>query len=314
MVEISIIVPVYEVEEYLNRCVESILEQSYKDFELILVDDGSTDKSPMICDNWAKKDNRVIVIHKENGGASSSRNCGLKIAKGKWITFIDSDDWINRDMLCILHRYAVQYDIPMVIGGIKICKEYTKQCIYSFDNIDIKVLSRKDLLNRFFRINGESDTHSVWGMIVKRELLDGYHFIEGRMNEDVETCYYLSRKCDSALYVNVPLYNYFKNNKGVTNSCFNKKKLDLIYIWDIVREQVNRYTPEYRYACDMNYKRASFTLLTQMNINGYDHSDPYMKKVKKRLKRAVISSFFDLLKWKMPLNRKVLLLLDCIIP
>lgn len=96
MPEISVIVPVYKAEQYLDRCVKSILEQTYQNFELILVDDGSPDNSPSLCDEWAKNDNHIYVIHKENGGASSARNAGLKIAKGRWIAFADSDDWLDR--------------------------------------------------------------------------------------------------------------------------------------------------------------------------------------------------------------------------
>lgn len=101
MPKISIIVPVYNVEKYLRKCIDSILNQTFKDFELILIDDGSTDESGKICDEYNLKDNRIKVIHKENGGLSSARNAGLDIAQGEYIGFVDSDDWIESDQICI---------------------------------------------------------------------------------------------------------------------------------------------------------------------------------------------------------------------
>jgi len=310
MPEISVIVPVYKAEQYLGRCVKSILEQTYQNFELILVDDGSPDNSPILCDEWAKNDNRIHVIHKENGGASSARNAGLKEAKGKWIAFADSDDWLDRVALKTLYDLANQYNVPMAIGGMRVVQDYTDAPVVTKQ--DAKVLSHADLMSRFFRLNGEPDTHSVWGAIIQRDILDGYSFIEGKMNEDVETCYYLARKCETAVYIDAPLYNYFKNIEGVTNSGFSKKKLDLLDIWDIVQKQVEQFTPEYSYACEMNCKRARFTLLTQMNLNGYDHNDPFMIETKKRLKKEVRKAFWTLMRWKMPINRKIMLTLVCL--
>ena len=312
MPEISVIVPVYKAEQYLERCVKSILEQTYQNFELILVDDGSPDGSPILCDKWAKKDSRVHVIHKKNGGASSARNAGLKIAKGNWIAFADSDDWLDRTALKTLYDLANQYNVPMAIGGMRVVQEYTDaQTVAKQKTV---VLSRADLMSRFFRLNGEPDTHSVCATLIRRDILEAYHFIEGKMNEDVEACYYLARKCEGAVCTNKPVYFYFKNVEGVTNSGFSKKKLDLLDIWDIVQKQVEQFTPEYCYACEMNCKRARFTLLTQMNLNGYDYHDPFMIETKKKLKREVREAFWKLMKWKMPGSRKLILVIDCILP
>lgn len=307
---ISVIVPVYKSEKYLDRCVQSILNQTYQDFELILVDDGSPDNSPLLCDKWAENDSRVYVIHKENGGASSARNAGLKIAKGNWIAFADSDDWLDRTALKTLYDLANQYNVPMAIGGMRVVQEYTDaQTVAKQETV---VLSRADLMSRFFRLNGEPDTHSVCATLIRRDILEAYHFIEGKMNEDVEACYYLARKCEGAVCTNKPVYFYFKNVEGVTNSGFSKKKLDLLDVWDIVQKQVEQFTPEYSYACEMNYKRAYFTLLTQMKLNGYDHHDPFMLETKKELKREVRKAFWKLMRWKMPISRKALLVLACI--
>lgn len=314
MPEISVIVPVYNAEKYLDRCMNSIVNQTYRDFELILVDDGSPDSCPKMCDEWTQKDARIRVVHKKNGGASSARNAGLNVAKGNWIAFADSDDWLEITALETLYDLAIKYDVPMAIGGMVNAKG--EEGTYLVDEkleANIQKFSQTDLLNRFFRVNGEPDTHSVCATLIRRDILEDYHFIEGKMNEDVEACYYLARKCEGAVYTSKPVYFYFKNVEGVTNSGFSKKKLDLLDVWDIVQKQVEQFTPEYSYACEMNCKRARFTLLTQMNLNGYDHNDPFMIETKKRLKFELRKSFWKLMKWKMPLSRKLLLLILIVI-
>ena len=128
---ISIIVPIYKVEKYLSRCIDSILAQTYKNLEIILVDDGSPDKCPEICDKYAKEDSRIKVIHKKNGGVSSARNAGLDVATGKYIFFVDSDDIITEDALSNLYEKATEAKAKLAIGGIT--QIYQSVEIYSLD-------------------------------------------------------------------------------------------------------------------------------------------------------------------------------------
>ena len=116
---ISIVVPVYNVERYLPRCIESILRQTYTNFELILVDDGTPDRSGIICDRYAERDSRIRVIHKENGGVSTARNTGIDAAKGEWITFVDSDDWVSDEYLKTLTTHLHNNSYDLVIGGFE---------------------------------------------------------------------------------------------------------------------------------------------------------------------------------------------------
>ncbi len=305
--EISVIVPVYKAEKYLDCCVESILNQTFSNIELILVDDGSPDCSSKICDEWEAKDLRVRVIHKDNGGASSARNAGIAKAKGEWIFFVDSDDWIELDAVRYLYNIAQTEQVQMVIGEVR--KFQDGEFVELAKNAsEIGVFTQRELLDRFFRINGERDRHSCCGTLISADILKGYHFIEGIMNEDVETCYYLARKCERAAYSNKPLYNYFVNNSSATHREFTEKNLDLLNVWNIVLKQTKKYTPEYTEACDMNCRRARFTLLAQMYINGYDKTNPDMHDVKKALQSEVRQSFWKLMKWRMPISRKILML------
>ena len=111
---VSIIIPIYNVEQYLDRCIKSVINQTYKNIEIILVDDGSTDKCPEICDQYAQKDNRIVVIHKENGGLSSARNAGMKVLKGEYMLFADSDDWIKENTVEELLQIAIEHDVDFV--------------------------------------------------------------------------------------------------------------------------------------------------------------------------------------------------------
>jgi len=115
MPKISIIVPIYNVEPYLRKCIESILKQTFTDFELILINDGSTDNSPIICNEYAATDNRVVVIHKKNAGVSAARNAGLEIAKGEWVGFMDSDDWCDPEMYKFLFNNAIQHGVDISV-------------------------------------------------------------------------------------------------------------------------------------------------------------------------------------------------------
>ena len=118
--KISVIVPVYKVEKYLDRCVESIVNQTYKNLEIILVDDGSPDNCPVMCDEWAEKDERIRVIHKENGGLADARNAGMNIATGDYIGFVDSDDWIEPNMYEVLLKNALKYDADISRCGLSV--------------------------------------------------------------------------------------------------------------------------------------------------------------------------------------------------
>lgn len=309
-VQISIIVPVYKAEQYLDRCVKSILNQTFTNLELILVDDGSPDRCPEICDAWERKDSRIKVIHKQNGGAGAARNAGLQVACGKYIGFVDSDDWIEANMYQELHQLATKYDADMVI-----CNRFDRSGKRIADkDVVIESWNKDDCMDHFFRVHGENDTHAIWNRLIKRENLKNFKFIEGRMNEDVHACYYFCLMSSKTVYTNKQYYHYVFNDEGVTNNKFTLKKLDLLYVWDEVRKLVESESPEYKAACEINMKRARFTLLSKMYIDGYDRNDSELKQTKRILKKDVRKDYFELMKWKMPINRKLLLTILALLP
>ncbi len=175
---ISVIVPVYKVEEYLNRAVESIVNQTYRNLEIILVDDGSPDACPAMCDAWAQKDSRIRVIHKENGGVSSARNAGLKAASGYWISFVDSDDWIHRQFFEILIQGG-ENDGDIISSGFTRTANFSECDEPQCGTLRTVLISPRELTNwknRFY----------VWGKLYKRTVLNGFLFDEAvSYGEDV---------------------------------------------------------------------------------------------------------------------------------
>lgn len=224
--KISIIVPIYNVEKYLNRCIKSILNQEFKDFELILVDDGSQDNCSKICDEYSLIDNRVKVIHKTNGGLSSARNAGLEIAKGYYIGFVDSDDWISKDMYKVLYELCVKYDCDIAECCYK--KVYDEGNIKEIKSgYDIKMLSNLEVLEEMYKDSFAGSTVS-WNKLYKNELFKNIKFPEGKLNEDQFTTYKLYYKSKNIVAINRCMYYYYQSNESITRSKFSIKRLDAI--------------------------------------------------------------------------------------
>ncbi len=217
---ISVIIPVYNVEQYLYDCLISVIDQSYFDIEIILVDDGSTDNSGEICNIFASRDERIKVIHKENGGLSSARNAGLDIARGKFIIFVDSDDYLNRDM------------IEKLYGALELSKAEIACCDYTTlkfnDEIsdNIEVLKQRDAISRLFDDDGFKCF--AWNKIYKRSLFSNIRYPEGKLFEDITTTYQLFKKVNKIVYIKEKLYYYRQRENSITKTNFNKRNRDLI--------------------------------------------------------------------------------------
>ena len=222
---ISVIVPVYKVEKYLDECVESIINQTYTDIEVILVDDGSPDNCPQMCDAWEKKNKRIKVIHQKNGGISAARNAALDIACGEYIYFVDSDDFIEATALEYLHKLIVEYNVPMVIGGYRIISadgEYDQKVLPD-GNIEVTVLDEYKLW--------ELTAHNmagvvVWSKLYKAELWKDCRFPIGKIHEDNGVMLEILPKCHRVVYSNKPIYNYRINLQGIMHTKFSIKNLD----------------------------------------------------------------------------------------
>lgn len=230
MPKISVIVPVYKVEKYINQCIDSILAQTFSDFELILVDDGSPDKCGEICDEYAKKDSRIHVIHQENGGLSAARNTGIDWANAnsdsEWITFIDSDDWVHREYLRLLYSDAIALNV-----NVSSCFMLS---VNDNDNIEpeIKIVNATLLQPKSLRYSDGLTWHIIcvpaWGKIYKKLLFGEIRFPLGRINEDVFTTYKVIFACNEIAWNSSPLYFYRLSEASIMRSEWTPKRLDAI--------------------------------------------------------------------------------------
>ncbi|MBR1467650.1 MAG: glycosyltransferase family 2 protein [Bacteroidaceae bacterium] len=228
----SIILPVYKVEKYLHECIDSILNQSFCDFEVILVDDGSPDKCPQICEEYAKKDNRIKVIHKANGGQADARNVGLEAAKGEYICYIDSDDFLA-------HNGVLQLLAEKTKGNPEIVHYKFKERFESDGHIancrfDYKVPTKGRSLADIYGdlIDKDAYYNSAWSKIIRRELLleNNIRFEKGIVGEDNEWYYHVIMVANSLVLVDEPLYVYRRRQGSTTTSTTRKNLLDQLYV------------------------------------------------------------------------------------
>ena len=227
MPAISVIVPVYKVEEYVKPCINSILAQSFTDFELILVDDGSPDQCGVICDSFAEKDSRIIVIHKENGGLSDARNKGIDIAKGEYLTFIDSDDLIHRDYLKTL--YTLITDNNADISACRFENFFDDQSIYKDKGFtsgsDLFICDGKTACLSYYNMTGSIDI-MAWGKLYRSSLFSDLRFPYGRINEDEGTVPLALYKAHKYVGTDRKLYFYRFRSDSIMNRPFTSKRFD----------------------------------------------------------------------------------------
>lgn len=222
---ISVIVPVYKVEKYINKCVESILNQTYKDYELILVDDGSPDNCGQICDSWAKKDNRIKVIHKENGGLSDARNVAVEIAKGDYITFIDSDDFIECDYLRILYNLIMETNAEIASCCPNVFWE-GETVARSGEEVHNSVLEPEEAFSNM--LYEDKLTNSAWGKIYSRQLFTNVRYPKGKLYEDMYVTYKLIMKSNRIVCTNLKLYNYLIRKNSIIGTIDIDHQLDML--------------------------------------------------------------------------------------
>lgn len=211
--KLSVIIPVYQVEATLDRCMESVLRQEVLDMEVILVDDGSPDKCPQMCDEWAQKDPRICVIHKENGGLSDARNAALDIAQGDYVTFVDSDDWISP------HTYKPLLDM-----------------MGDYDLLEYSIAGRLQLEDATFNsankywLQSKAYTHTyAWNKIYKRSLFSGIRYPKGKVFEDVYTLPLLLQKARKIATTRLGYYHYSFNPNGITATADGQKLAQLLH-------------------------------------------------------------------------------------
>lgn len=224
---VSVIVPVYNVEKYLDRCIESIRQQTYSNLQIILVDDGAKDKSGAMCDIWKEKDSRITVIHQENGGLSNARNTGIKQATGEYLVFVDSDDIVASDMIEELVGLLETEDADISICGVKHIFDESN-IKFDHDQAEVILYNRESAISEMWY--QKSFLPSAWGKAYKRALFKNLGFTEGILFEDIDVMHELFWRCNKIVYKNVPLYGYVHRENSITTTKFSKRDCDILHI------------------------------------------------------------------------------------
>ncbi|MDD5831769.1 MAG: glycosyltransferase, partial [Lachnospira sp.] len=222
---ISVIVPIYNVEKYLARCVDSIVNQTYKNLEIILVDDGSPDRCPQMCDDYAKKDSRIKVVHKKNGGLSDARNAGIAVATGEYISFIDSDDYVSDDFFeCLLD---VMNKENSDIAECSVVKFYEDNRFDEFsDDLSVKTYDTQDAMSALI---AENPFHQhVWNKLYKTELVKDIPYAVGKLNEDEFWTYRVFGRANKVARINKTMYYYFQRSSSIMGVGYNIRRLDAL--------------------------------------------------------------------------------------
>lgn len=285
---ISIIVPVYNVEKYLDRCVESIVNQTYNNLEIILIDDGSPDNCPVMCDNWAKKDSRIKVIHKENGGLSDARNVGLDVATGKYIAFVDSDDWIDAQMYQALYESIINTKSDIASCGAKrVWLDGRPTCELIKEANDC-VLERENAMKALISSNGLIQV--VWNKLYKRNVVEGILYPVGLIHEDEFWSWRVISRANRIVVLKESFYNYLQRDDSIMGTGFSKKSLLVVqakierqlFIEEVMPNLTDLGRLDLTYTC----MHIAIRILKSMN---YKEAVSYMQELKCTIRKYPIS-------------------------
>lgn len=307
MAKISVIIPVYGVEKYLDRCVRTVINQTHKDLEIILVDDGSPDNCPKICDEWASRDARIRTVHRENGGQSCARNTGLSMATGDYITFVDSDDWLANDIyehcMMLLEKHkeanAIQFDVNLT-DTPNACKDQASE--------EISIYKGKEILEYYL----ESSTRKSGGFSVCRCLFEAstakrYRFREGKINEDIDYKYKVLRDSHEWIITNKIGYFYWQGGNSTSSGKLKAKDFQLYEaaeeLYCLTR---NETYGRIAFLGKVKKARTPFSLLCRIAVWGIGDKSLNENDVVRQLVKEHRKNVVTLLKAPLPLSRKVL--------
>lgn len=278
---ISVIIPVYNVEKYLPECMSSVCGQSYKNLEILLIDDGSTDESGRICDQWREKDSRIKVIHQENRGLSAARNAGLEVCRGEYITFVDSDDCIKNRFIQCGYEISRQYQADIVCFGFRSftdAKELDGK--RRSGRKKIKVLNREEamkawLYKKYYNV-------AAWGKLYRKEMLEKIFFPEGKLHEDVGCTWKCFLKAGCVACSNEEMYGYRVRKGSIKNSDFKRQRLDYLTFTEEIMDVMDQKYPEYKNASVSRHFQGCVQILKDMPLTEEWRSE--RSQIEKQLK------------------------------
>lgn len=302
---ISVIVPVYNVEKYISRCVDSLLGQTYKNIEIILIDDGSNDDSSLICDHYASENKNIIAIHKNNGGQSSARNEGLMQARGQYIGFVDSDDWVSKDMYEYLYNLLIEYDADASSIWFVTCK--TEDDLVKVHQENINVLYGSEILEFHLKEALGSGAHSMCRCLFKASIIKGMRYPEGYVNEDIPFKFEALSKVDTFVNSNLVKYFYFQDSESTTRGGFKPKDLSLFPMTEKLYKMAYPYGGNIRKLAEIKKYRTDFSILSRIAYYGSECDDEYTDKIITKCTKKLRANYFRLLIAPIPISRKVIM-------
>ena len=281
---ISVIVPIYGVESYLQQCVDSIINQTYNNLEIILVDDESPDNCGEMCDEYALRDSRIRVIHKKNGGLSDARNAGLNVAQGEYIVFVDSDDWMELDGIEYMYHLAIENSADLVIGGVEKIDDETKQIITTTNNgtHELKVFDNKQEAIKEFFLNGCAS----WARLYKKDVHKGVLFPVDEINEDEAVVLNLIEQCNNIVKTNYVVYKYRYRSQSITSTRWHIKKLAWYEHCKANLEFVKKKYPELVNYAESRYYASIIWCLNNMTADVRQFSNK-IKELRKVLRKEM---------------------------
>lgn len=305
--KISVIIPVYNVEQYLEKCLDSILNQTYKNIEIILVNDGSIDKSGVICDEYSRKYNNIKVFHKENGGVSSARNLGIDNATGQYLAFVDPDDYIDPNMYEILVKKIVETNSDIAMCSFVYVKE--NENIVEDNSDETLVFDKEEVLRRYYTAIKPFNASFLCNKLFKKELFKEVRLdTELIIQEDTEVLIRIFNKIKLVVYVGIPLYSYLIRSGAATEGEISKGKVTTDISLLKIYEYTEKNFPRYKSIALNNYVICSFNIIIGI-IKNYDDYGVYYKSVVDRLKKVYLLILLDRnIKLKYKLHSSLVLL------
>lgn len=282
---ISVILPIYNIEAYLDKCMESVRNQTYSNLEIIMVDDGSTDSCGEVCDRYAGIDERIVVFHKKNGGLSDARNYGIERARGEYITCIDPDDFVDSDYAAYLYGLIVRHGTRMSICQHRVY--YDNGSIRENGRQGDELIPTERCLERML-YHDVIDT-SAWAKLYHRSLFEQVRYPKGKIFEDIGTTYALMMQCDAIAVGYESKYSYIFHNNSIVNGAFKPAKLDLLEMTDKMASDVGRRYPALGQAILRRrvYSRIS-TLNQMLNAAGYEEARGAILSFIKENRRSIL--------------------------
>lgn len=290
---VSIIIPVYNVEKYLDKSVSSAVEQTYERIEIILVDDGSQDNSGELCELWKSRDDRVRVIHKENGGLSSARNAALDIAEGEYFYFLDSDDYIDKDTIKVLVRDAITTGAQIVEAPFMHVYENRTKCRSKLK--ELKVMNTPEAIR--FDLAAEGGSVSSCSKLFIRDIFESYRFAEGKLNEDHFSIVEILSKAKIIAIEPKPLYYYMHRKNSITTTSFSDRSLDDLEAaqknYRLIRDSYPQVIDVAEFRIDFSILKIIDKMMLSEKIENTDLLGNLVNDVRKNKKRILRSCYFS---------------------